>query len=105
MNNIKNLIEDILFSIKSKLFSSKYVLKGKCKRCGNCCRNILFSTKEGYIKSEELFLKMQKKYSYYRNFKISGVVKDKLDFQNGALTFQCKHNCKLGKKISIIVKR
>ena len=33
---------------------------------------------------------MQKKYRYYRNFRISGVVKDKLDFQNGALKFECK---------------
>jgi len=33
---------------------------------------------------------MQKKYRYYRNFKISGVVSNKKDFQNGALTFECK---------------
>lgn len=87
---IKNFVEDIIFSIKNKLFSSKYVIKGKCKRCGACCRNILFSTQEGYIKDEEIFKKMQKKYPYYRNFKISGMVKDKKDFQNGALTFECK---------------
>ena len=87
---IKNFVEDIIFSIKNKLFSSKYVIKGKCKRCGACCRNILFSTQEGYIKDEEIFKKMQKKYPYYRNFKISGIVKDKKDFQNGALTFECK---------------
>lgn len=87
---IKNFAEDIIFSIKNKLFSSKYVIKGKCKRCGACCRNILFSTQEGYIKDEEIFKKMQKKYPYYRNFKISGIVKDKKDFQNGALTFECK---------------
>ena len=87
---IKNFVEDIIFSIKNKLFSSKYVIKGKCKRCGACCRNILFSTQEGYIKDEAIFKKMQKKYPYYRNFKISGIVKDKKDFQNGALTFECK---------------
>ena len=34
---------------------------------------------------------MCKKYPYYRNFKISGVVENKKDFQNGALTFECKH--------------
>ena len=33
---------------------------------------------------------MKKKYRYYRNFRVSGVVKDKQDFQNGALTFECK---------------
>ena len=39
-----------------KFFSSKYVLKGKCKKCGACCRNILFSTKEGYVKDEKLYI-------------------------------------------------
>ena len=34
---------------------------------------------------------MQKKHKYYRNFKISGVVENKQDFQNGALTFECKY--------------
>lgn len=94
MNNffraVKNFFEDECLNIKNKLFSSKYVIKGKCKRCGNCCRNILFSTKEGYVKSKETFFEMQKKYRYYRNFRISGMVENKQDFQNGALTFECK---------------
>ena len=87
---IKNFIEDCIFDIHNKLFSSRYVLKGKCKKCGNCCRNILFSTQDGYVKSKELFYDMQKKYRYYRNFRISGVVENKQEFQNGALTFECK---------------
>ena len=87
---IKNFIEDCIFDLHNKIFSSRYVIKGKCKKCGNCCRNILFSTKDGYVKSEELFNEMQKKYKYYRNFRISGVVQNKQEFQNGALTFECK---------------
>ena len=90
IKKIKNFIEDIKLDLSNKLFSSKYIIKGKCKRCGNCCRNILFSTQEGYIKDEKIFYKMQKKYRYYKNFKISGIVQDKKDFQNGALTFECK---------------
>ena len=89
-NNLKNFFEDIILEIKNKLFSSKYVLKGKCKRCGRCCRNILFSTKVGYIKDENIFKDMQKKYRYYKNFRISGKIENKQDFQNGALTFECK---------------
>ncbi len=87
---IKNFVEDCLFDLHNKIFSSRYVLKGKCKKCGNCCRNILFSTQDGYVKSKDLFLQMQKKYRYYRNFRISGVVENKQEFQNGALTFECK---------------
>lgn len=85
-----NFFQDFFLDIYNKIFSSKYVLKGKCKKCGACCRNILFSTKEGYVKDKEVFLKLQKTHRYYRNFKISGVVENKKDFQNGALTFECK---------------
>ena len=88
--NIINFFQDFYIHLNNKLFSSKYVLKGKCKMCGRCCRNILFSTTEGYVKDEKLFKEMQRKHRYYRNFRISGVVKDKQDFQNGALTFECK---------------
>lgn len=90
INKIKNFIQDICFLFHNKLFSSKYIIKGKCKRCGNCCRNILFSTSEGYVKDEKIFKQMQKKYKHYRNYRITGVVKEKKDFQNGALTFECK---------------
>ena len=87
---IKIFLEDYILHIKNKFFSSKYVVKGKCKKCGKCCRNILFSTIDGYVKDEKVFQDMQKKHRYYRNFKISGVVSEKQDFQNGALTFECK---------------
>ena len=98
--SIINFLEDEILLIKNKFFSSKYIIKGKCKKCGKCCRNILFSTKDGYIKSREKFFEMQKKYRYYKNFKISGVVENKQDFQNGALTFECKfisknNHCKI----------
>ena len=101
--NIKNFFEDFFLDLYNKFFSSRYVVKGKCKRCGKCCRNILFSTKDGYVKSKELFMDMCKKYPYYRNFKISGVVENKKDFQNGALTFECKYISKENKcKIYLI---
>lgn len=91
IRHIRNFIEDFILEYKNKIFSSKYILKGKCKRCGKCCRNILFSNEKGFVKSEEDFLKMQKKYRYYRNFSISGKIESDKDFENGALTFKCKH--------------
>ena len=97
INKIKNFFQDFFLEFYNKTFSSKYILKGKCKKCGACCRNILFSTKDGYIKDEKIFKQMCKKYKYYRNFKISGVVENKQDFQNGALTFECKHISKENK--------
>ena len=88
---IKNFIQDFALYLHNKLFSSKYVLKGKCKKCGNCCKNILFSTKDGYIKDKKIFNKMKKKHPYYRNLTVQGIVGNKKDFQNGALVFRCKY--------------
>lgn len=88
---VKNFLEDFFLDLKNQLFSSKYVLKGKCNRCGACCRNILFSDSKGFVKSKESFENLKKKYRYYRNFKISGRVNDRNDFKNEALTFECKH--------------
>ena len=101
---IKNFFEDFFLHIYNKFFSSKYVLKGKCTKCGECCRNILFSTKKGFIKSEKLFYRLQKKHRYYRNFKISGVVNDKNDIQNGALTFTCRFVSKNNKCMIYLIR-
>ena len=87
---IINFFQDFFLDLHNKFFSSHYVVKGKCKKCGACCRNILFSTANGYVKDEKIFKEMQKKHRYYRNFKVSGKIKDKQDFQNGALTFECR---------------
>lgn len=89
--NIKNIFEDTVQYIKNKLFSSKYVVKGKCKKCGKCCSTILFCDENGYIKTEEDFLELQRENRRYRHFEISGKVEDKNNsFFNGALMFRCK---------------
>ncbi len=90
MNKIKNFFEDIFLTVKNHFTSSKYVVKGKCNRCGNCCRNIIFSDENGYIKDEEVFFKLQKKTKGYKIFKPSGKITDEKGEANGALTFECK---------------
>jgi len=69
----------------NKFTSSKYVIKGKCKKCGNCCRTILLSDENGYIKDEEHFKQIQKENKRYKIFEISGRMEE-----NGALMFKCK---------------
>lgn len=69
----------------NRLFSSKYVLKGKCKACGKCCRSIVFYDGNKLIKTEEQFEKAKQKNKRMKMFKISGV-----DDTDGALTFECK---------------
>ena len=65
---IKNFIQDIIQHIKNKMFSSRYVVKGKCKKCGQCCSTILLSDENGYIKTQEDFIKLQKENRSVRNF-------------------------------------
>ena len=89
---IKNFIQDIIQYIKNKMFSSRYVVKGKCKKCGKCCSTILLSDENGYIKTEEDFIKLQKQNRAIRNFVINGIADDveKDSPQYGALLFKCR---------------
>ncbi len=67
-----------------KLQSSKYVRKGKCLKCGNCCRNILLYIEDEPIKTEEQFEKVKQWDKHFYNFYISG------ESETGALLFTCK---------------
>lgn len=67
-----------------KLFSSKFVIKGKCKKCGQCCRNIVFFIQDSTIKTESQFEDLKRFNKSYNHFFISGVDDDK------SLLFTCK---------------
>lgn len=81
---LKNLYLHIKF-LYNKIFSSKYVVKGKCKACGKCCRSIVFYDGNEVIKTEEQFEKAKLKNKRMNMFEISGI-----DETDGALTFKCK---------------
>lgn len=68
----------------NKLFSPKYVLKGKCRQCGNCCRNIVFYAYDKPIKEIGIFNKFKKKNKYLNNFQQTGMN------EQGELLFTCK---------------
>lgn len=84
------MIKQILFLIKKKS-SSKFVLKGKCKQCGQCCRNIVFYINEQPIQTEKQFESLKKWKKTYNHFFISR--KD----MDGALLFTCKSLANNGK--------
>lgn len=67
-----------------RLTSSKYIVSGKCKQCGTCCRNITFFVGKKIITAEEEFIRMQNFDKKYKNFEINGRGKD------GELLFKCK---------------
>jgi len=67
-----------------KFNSSKFIRKGKCVGCGNCCRNILLYIDDNQpIKYEEQFEKVKKWDKHFRNFYVSG------KSENGSLLFTC----------------
>ncbi len=70
--------------IFQKLSSSKFVRKGKCNKCGSCCRNILFYIKDEPVKTQLQFEKIKEWDKHYHNFYISG------KNETGALLFSCK---------------
>lgn len=92
LHDFKNLIEDLIQLAKNKMFSSKYVVKGKCKKCGKCCSTILLSDENGYIKTPQDFIKLQKRNSRLKQFQINGKAddEDENDLKYGALLFKCK---------------
>ncbi len=81
---LKEIVQHLKF-LYNKIFSSKYVLKGKCRACGKCCRSIVFYDEDKLIKTKEQFEIAKTKNKRMNMFEISGV--DKTD---GALTFVCK---------------
>ena len=67
-----------------KFNSSKFIRKGQCVGCGNCCRNILLYIDDNQpIKYEEQFEKVKKWDKHFRNFYVSG------KSENGSLLFTC----------------
>lgn len=68
-----------------KFGSPKYIRKGKCNGCGNCCRNILLYADDDIpVVSDEQFEKIKQWDKHFRNFYVSG------KSETGALLFTCK---------------
>ena len=66
------------------LSSSRYIKKGKCNGCGNCCRNILLYIEDDPITTQEQFEKVKEWEKHYHSFYISGKA------ENSSLLFTCK---------------
>lgn len=77
------MFRTIIFQFQ-KFLSSKFVVKGKCNKCGQCCRNIVFFIGDDTIKTEAQFESLKLLNKSYNHFFISGVDED------AALLFTCK---------------
>ena len=70
--------------ILEKFFSSKFILRGACKKCGSCCRNIVFYIGKETVKTEEQFDSLIRFNKSYSHFIPSGNDSD------GSILFTCK---------------
>lgn len=68
----------------NKLTSPKYVLKGQCKQCGRCCKNIVFFAYNEPIKDESVYEELKIKNKRLKLFYPSGIN------AKGELLFTCK---------------
>lgn len=81
---LEYILSNLVFFYKCKFRSSKYILKGHCNQCGECCRNIVFMIEDKYVQTEEDFERLKTFKKIYNHFYISGRDKDR------ALLFTCK---------------
>lgn len=59
------------------------VIRGSCKMCGTCCKNLILVDKKKIIKTEEEFRLLKEKYPQYEIFRIKSTNSD------GDLVFEC----------------
>lgn len=85
INFLKSLLYEFLSYFVAK--KQKYKITGKCKQCGNCCREI----RAKGMKNEKDLKFMQFIFPWYKYFYIS-----KID-ANGELILSCKKLTKDGK--------
>lgn len=78
-----NLFKNIKLLI-SMLFAPKYRLKGNCKQCGRCCRNIVFYNDNKPITKDDDLNKLIKEDRHLISFYVSG------KNEKGELLFTCK---------------
>jgi len=83
--NINIIIEKFKLRLL-KFLGVKYIKKGKCKKCGLCCKTIAFSINNQLIKNEEELARLKKFMPYrFNHFDISGIG----DYSE--LLFRCKY--------------
>jgi len=87
------LLDNFLTNFPKKVFFKSYwKLEGKCKQCGNCCKEILLKMTPRQISSK-----------FFTNLAIRWItwlfdfILLRVDYENGYLAFTCKHVSSDGK--------
>lgn len=87
------LIDNFLVNFPKKhLFKTRYVLEGKCLKCGQCCKQIYLKATPAQTNSP-LFAKVSVRWiEWLFDFKLKWI-----DFQDNYFVFECKNLTKDGK--------
>lgn len=78
------ILKYLKFIYNSVFYKPKYVLKGECKKCGKCCKNIVFFAYNIPIKEEIVFEELKQKNKRMNLFYPNG------KNEHGELLFRCK---------------
>ena len=80
------LFDNWLTNLAKRPFRTKWVRTGQCKKCGNCCHEIVLTMTPAQTRSP-LFCTLAIKWiSWLFDFILL-----RIDYQNQALVFTCKH--------------
>ena len=87
------LLDNFLTIFPRKLlFPTRWVVHGKCKQCGNCCKEILLTMTPRQI-SSRFFTNLAIRWISW----LFGFILLRVDYENRYLVFTCKHRCADGK--------
>lgn len=81
------LLDNFLTNLPKKvLFRSRWVLEGKCRKCGTCCKEIYLRITPRQL-SSKLFTELAVRWtSWIFDFELL-----RIDYENCYLVFSCKH--------------
>lgn len=80
------ILDNFLTNLTKKIFKTRWILTGKCRQCGDCCRRIVLTMTPAQVKSE-LFTDLSVRWiSWLFGFELI-----EIDQEDHSLIFSCRH--------------
>lgn len=86
------LLDNIIHNCIKNIFPTRYKIAGKCKMCGNCCKEIRMKISPAYLSSKFFTELVIRWVSWLFDFYLLNI-----DFEHNDLVFSCKKRGKDGK--------
>lgn len=86
------ILDNYLTNLTKRFFPKRYKLAGKCRQCGNCCRQIVLTMTPAQIRSK-LFTDLSVRWtSWLFGFRLL-----EIDHEDHSLVFDCRNQTLEGK--------